>query len=98
MTEDRLAEALADSYLLEEELGRGASATVYLAQDRLGADLHAGRATGPGGRDAPAGADLSDLHHAGRAHQRSAVDTTPDAPGLRIIARGALTVRPGHVH
>ena len=35
MTEDRLAEALADSYLLEEELGRGASATVYLAQDRL---------------------------------------------------------------
>ena len=31
---DRLADALADRYLLEEELGRGASATVYLAQDR----------------------------------------------------------------
>ena len=30
---DRLADALADRYLLEEELGRGASATVYLAQD-----------------------------------------------------------------
>ncbi len=29
----RLADALADRYLLEEELGRGASATVYLAQD-----------------------------------------------------------------
>jgi hypothetical protein len=35
MTEsrDRLADALADRYLLEEPLGRGASATVYLAQD-----------------------------------------------------------------
>ena len=30
---ERLADALADRYLLEEELGRGASATVYLAQD-----------------------------------------------------------------
>jgi hypothetical protein len=30
---DRLAAALAVPYLLEEELGRGASATVYLAQD-----------------------------------------------------------------
>ena len=30
---DRLADALADRYLLEEELGRGAAATVYLAQD-----------------------------------------------------------------
>ncbi|HUR94206.1 MAG TPA: serine/threonine-protein kinase, partial [Gemmatimonadales bacterium] len=30
---DRLAAALADRYLLEEALGRGASATVYLAQD-----------------------------------------------------------------
>jgi hypothetical protein len=47
MTEsrDRLADALADRYLLEEALGRGATATVYLAQDvrmmhpRLGADL-----------------------------------------------------------
>ncbi|HUR95272.1 MAG TPA: serine/threonine-protein kinase, partial [Gemmatimonadales bacterium] len=29
----RLADALADRYLLEEVLGRGASATVYLAQD-----------------------------------------------------------------
>ena len=35
MTEsrDRLADALADRYLLEEALGRGATATVYLAQD-----------------------------------------------------------------
>ena len=35
MTEsrDQLADALADRYLLEEALGRGASATVYLAQD-----------------------------------------------------------------
>ena len=33
MTDERLADALADRYLLEEELGRGASATVYLAQD-----------------------------------------------------------------
>src|SRR4051812_40703005 len=32
-TRDRLADALADRYLLEEALGRGASATVYLAQD-----------------------------------------------------------------
>jgi TolB-like protein/tRNA A-37 threonylcarbamoyl transferase component Bud32/Tfp pilus assembly protein PilF len=30
---DRLAAALGDRYLIEEELGRGASATVYLAQD-----------------------------------------------------------------
>src|SRR5215218_2018284 len=30
---DQLADALADRYLLEEVLGRGASATVYLAQD-----------------------------------------------------------------
>jgi eukaryotic-like serine/threonine-protein kinase len=30
---DQLAEALADRYQLEEELGRGASATVYLAED-----------------------------------------------------------------
>jgi serine/threonine-protein kinase len=34
MIHQRLADALADRYLLEEELGRGASATVYLAQDR----------------------------------------------------------------
>jgi eukaryotic-like serine/threonine-protein kinase len=34
MIDERLADALADRYLLEEELGRGASATVYLAQDR----------------------------------------------------------------
>src|ERR687890_472497 len=34
MTDERLAAALADRYLLEEELGRGASATVYLAQDQ----------------------------------------------------------------
>jgi eukaryotic-like serine/threonine-protein kinase len=34
MIDQRLADALADRYLLEEELGRGASATVYLAQDR----------------------------------------------------------------
>ena len=35
MTEsrDQLADALADRYLLEEALGRGATATVYLAQD-----------------------------------------------------------------
>lgn len=35
MTEsrDRLADDLADRYLLEEALGRGATATVYLAQD-----------------------------------------------------------------
>jgi eukaryotic-like serine/threonine-protein kinase len=33
MIDERLADALADRYLLEEELGRGASATVYLAQD-----------------------------------------------------------------
>ena len=35
MTEsrDHLADALADRYLLEEALGRGATATVYLAQD-----------------------------------------------------------------
>jgi len=35
MTEsrDQLAAALADRYLLEEALGRGATATVYLAQD-----------------------------------------------------------------
>jgi len=31
--QDRLAAELADDYLIEEELGRGASATVYLAQD-----------------------------------------------------------------
>jgi hypothetical protein len=30
---DRLAAELADDYLIEEELGRGASATVFLAQD-----------------------------------------------------------------
>jgi hypothetical protein len=30
---DRLAAVLADDYLIEEELGRGASATVFLAQD-----------------------------------------------------------------
>ena len=30
---DQLADALAERYLLEEELGRGASAIVYLAQD-----------------------------------------------------------------
>src|SRR5919106_4144831 len=34
MIHQRLADALADRYLVEEELGRGASATVYLAQDR----------------------------------------------------------------
>jgi eukaryotic-like serine/threonine-protein kinase len=33
MIDERLAGALADRYLLEEELGWGASATVYLAQD-----------------------------------------------------------------
>ena len=33
MAHEDLADALADRYLLEEELGRGASATVYLAQD-----------------------------------------------------------------
>src|SRR5215218_4790934 len=30
---DRLSDALADRYLLEQEIGRGAAATVYLAQD-----------------------------------------------------------------
>jgi Flp pilus assembly protein TadD/tRNA A-37 threonylcarbamoyl transferase component Bud32 len=33
MTHEQLADALADRYLLDEELGRGSSATVYLAQD-----------------------------------------------------------------
>src|SRR5919106_3117566 len=33
MIHQRLADALADRYLVEEELGRGGSATVYLAQD-----------------------------------------------------------------
>jgi eukaryotic-like serine/threonine-protein kinase len=33
MTHELLADALADRYLLDEELGRGSSATVYLAQD-----------------------------------------------------------------
>ena len=33
MTHELLADALADRYLLDEELGRGSSGTVYLAQD-----------------------------------------------------------------